>query len=74
LICIGIFPAVLFHHLSRVLAALLATQPMLGFSLWCAGCRLQGRRLSVAKPADTPLLTAKYEPDITVGGVLQAKL
>jgi len=27
-----------------------------------------------AQPADTPLLTAKYEPDFTLGGVLHAKL
>jgi len=37
-----------------------------------------GRRLSEATAGGergcTPLLTAKYEPNITLGGVLQAKL
>jgi len=37
------------------------------------GRRLQGRLLRYAQPADTPLLTAKYEPDITLGGVLQSE-
>jgi len=69
LICIGIFPAVLSHVLVPLACCAAGYTAYVGLSLWCVG-----RRLSVAKPADTPLLIAKYEPDMTVGGVLQAKL
>jgi len=63
-----------------LLAALLATQPMLGFSLWCAVLLLHWSAKQAGPPAERskaggyPLLTAKYELDITLGSVLQAKL
>jgi len=44
------------------------------WSLAATGRRAAGWAKPAEKGRCTPLLTAKYDPDITLGGVLQAKL